>query len=130
MYTIVWRKSACAVLLIFAAAEIASAATFKTLVNLIGFNGAYPAAALVQGIDGNLYGTTEGGGTGTACPMNNCGTVFKITPGGTLTTLYSFCTQPNCPDGASPPGGLVQGTDGNFYGTTHYGGIDCGVFGG
>ena len=46
------------------------------------------------------------------------GTVFKITPSGTLTTLYSFCSQSSCTDGAYPYAGLVQATDGNFYGTT------------
>ena len=57
-------------------------------------------------------GQRTGGGT------NDYGTVFKITPSGTLTTLYSFCSQNNCPDGASPSAALVQATDGNLYGTT------------
>jgi uncharacterized repeat protein (TIGR03803 family) len=86
-------------------------------------DGANPLAGLVQASDGNFYGTTSGGGA------YESGTVFKITPTGTLTTLYSFCSQRNCPDGASPYAGLVQGSDGNFYGTTAYGGIlneDCG----
>ena len=79
-------------------------------------------AALVEGRDGNFYGTTEAGGT------NDAGTVFKITPSGTLTTLYSFCPQgpPDCSDGRQPFAGLVQGTDGYFYGTTQYGGINNG----
>jgi uncharacterized repeat protein (TIGR03803 family) len=47
--------------------------------------------------------------------------VFRITPGGTLTTLYSFCSQSGCMDGYQPNEGLVQATDGNFYGTTEYG---------
>ena len=50
------------------------------------------------------------------------GTVFKITPGGTLTTLHSFCSQANCTDGSVPSAGLVQATDGSFYGTTYAGG--------
>ena len=75
-------------------------------------DGNAPGAGLVQASDGNFYGTTEGGGT------NDYGTVFKITPRGTLTTLYSFCSQNNCPDGASPSAALVQATDGNLYGTT------------
>ena len=50
------------------------------------------------------------------------GTVFRITPSGTLTTLHSFCSQNGCPDGAYPFAGLVQATDGNFYGTTSAGG--------
>jgi uncharacterized repeat protein (TIGR03803 family) len=73
-------------------------------------------AGLVQATDGNFYGTTTDGG------VNGSGAVFKITPSGTLTTLYSFCAQPNCPDGSQPYGRLVQATDGNFYGTTFGGG--------
>ena len=56
------------------------------------------------------------------------GTVFKITPSGILTTLYTFCSQSGCTDGGGPAGGLVQATDGNFYGTTYGGRIDaCGA---
>jgi uncharacterized repeat protein (TIGR03803 family) len=51
-----------------------------------------------------------------------CGTVFRITPSGKLTTLYSFCSQSNCTDGAHPYAGLVQDTNGNLYGTTQAGG--------
>jgi uncharacterized repeat protein (TIGR03803 family) len=71
----------------------------------------------VQAPNGDLYGTTPGGGD------YNSGTVFKLTPGGKLTTLYSFCAQSNCPDGYGPYAGLVLGTDGNFYGTTVEGGV-------
>ena len=52
------------------------------------------------------------------------GTVFKITPGGTLTTLYSFCSQSGCTDGYYSLAGLIQATDGNFYGTTSGGGAN------
>ena len=76
-------------------------------------NGANPQAALVQARDGNLYGTTCEGGT------NNAGTVFQISTNGILTTLYSF-TGGN--DGGWLQAGLAQGRDGNFYGTTEYGG--------
>jgi hypothetical protein len=48
-----------------------------------------------------------------------CGTFFKLIARGTLTTLYSFCSQANCTDGVAPSG-LVQAADGNFYGTTNY----------
>jgi uncharacterized repeat protein (TIGR03803 family) len=75
-------------------------------------DGEFPWAGLIQATNGNFYGTTTGGGA------NGWGTVFSITTGGTLTTLYSFCSQTNCADGAYPVGGLVQGVDGNFYGTT------------
>ena len=80
-------------------------------------DGTDPYGALVQGKDGNLYGTTSSGGSG----ADDAGTVFKITPDGTLTTLYSFCSQPNCVDGRYPSG-VVQATDGNFYGVTGGGG--------
>ncbi len=73
----------------------------------------YPAL-LAQGRDGNLYGTTNAGGA------FGMGTVFKITPSGTITTLYSFSGA----DGQNPDGGLVMGTDGNFYGTTTIGGVN------
>jgi uncharacterized repeat protein (TIGR03803 family) len=77
---------------------------------------------LVQGADGNLYGTTVGGGA------NGQGTIFQITPGGNLTTLHSFCSGTNCPDGSRPMN-LIQATDGNFYGVTQSGGINCGTAG-
>jgi uncharacterized repeat protein (TIGR03803 family) len=87
-------------------------------------NGAYPEGTLIQASDGNLYGTTyEGGGYRTCGLTLGCGTVFRITPGG-VQTLYSFCAQTNCADGAGPQAGLVQATDGNFYGTTFYGGAN------
>src|SRR5271166_1837884 len=121
-----------------AATAIASPAqTLTTLVSFDGTNGAGPQSYLIQGSDGNFYGTTMYGGANDApaCDFGilvGCGTVFKITPGGTLTTLYSFCAQSNCTDGANPYGGLVQATDGNFYGTTYQGGAvaNCGgIFG-
>ena len=79
---------------------------------------------LVQTPSGDFYGTTEAGGAN--CPsIQGCGTFFRLTPAGAFTTLYSFCSQSNCADGQSPyTGGLVQGTDGNFYGTTNYGGAN------
>ena len=84
-------------------------------------DGSAPGAGLVLGVDANFYGTTTRGGT------YNGGTAFKITPSGTLTTLYSFCAQTNCADGDNPWAALVQGTDGNLYGTTWYGGAGpCG----
>jgi uncharacterized repeat protein (TIGR03803 family) len=88
-------KTACAVALLGVATAIASPAqTFTTLVNFNYTNGANPYfMSLVQGTDGNLYGTTEGGGA------NGSGTVFKVTASGTLTTLYSFCAKTNCTDG-------------------------------
>ena len=86
-----------------------------TLTTLLSFaSSANPAAALIQATDGNLYGTTSFGGANCA----TCGTVFKITPSGTLTTLLSF----DGADGEDPTDGLVQGPNGDFYGTTYIGG--------
>src|SRR5690242_1930778 len=71
---------------------------------------------LVQGADGNLYGTTNPYSQG-FCP--NCiGSIFKLTPQGALTTLHNFCSQTNCADGQNPQPGLIQASNGNFYGTT------------
>ena len=95
-----------------AAAVIASPAqTLTTLHSFDSTDGANPFAGLFQASDGNFYGTTYNGGA------NNEGTVFKITPSGTLVWVYSFCSQPNCTDGALPVGGLIQYSDGNLYGT-------------
>ena len=59
-----------------------------------------------------------------AIGVRGAGTVFKITPSGTLTTLYSFCAQGGCTDGSDPYAGLVQATNGDLYGTTFAGGAD------
>jgi uncharacterized repeat protein (TIGR03803 family) len=86
-------------------------------------DGVEPDAGVVQATNGNFYGTTSYGGAFAACGQPGCGTVFEITPTGTLTTLYSFCSQGfPCPDGFLPRGGLIQAADGNFYGTTEFGG--------
>jgi uncharacterized repeat protein (TIGR03803 family) len=86
--------------------------------------GTYPYAGLVQATNGDLYGTTVSGGANCAPDGSGCGTVFKITPSGALTTLYSFCAQSGCTDGQDPWGGLVQATNGDLYGTTFYGGAN------
>jgi uncharacterized repeat protein (TIGR03803 family) len=90
-------------------------------------DGATPYAGLIQGSDGNLYGTTYSGGISNANCNAGCGTVYKITTAGKLTTLYSFCSQANCADGSAPQGGLVQDTNGTFYGTTYSGGTGDGL---
>ena len=115
-------KRAYAVLVLCATTAVAlPAQTFTTLRRFDKTDGAIPDAALVQATNGDLYGTTYGGGA------NGGGTVFKITPSGGLTTLYSFlCSQTNCTDGLDPTAGLIQGTDGNFYGTTPIGGANKG----
>jgi uncharacterized repeat protein (TIGR03803 family) len=124
-----WGMKACGTLLVGAGAVIAlparttaihaPAQTLTTLVNFNGSNGGGPdTMALVQGTDGNLYGTTNTGGT------QGYGTIFRMTPAGALKTLYNFCSQSNCVDGASPYQGLILATDGNFYGATTYGGTN------
>lgn len=75
---------------------------------------------LLQATDGNFYGVASDGGT------NDSGTLFEMTPGGALTVLYNFCSQANCSDGIFPAG-IVQYTDGNFYGTTTEGGVISGT---
>jgi len=93
--------------------------TFTTLHSFDGTDGKVPEAGLVQATNGNLYGTAGSGGA------NGDGTIFKITPSGTLTMIYSFCQPPNrCTDGAYPFAGLIQATDGDFYGTTAEGGAN------
>jgi uncharacterized repeat protein (TIGR03803 family) len=99
--------------------------SLTTLHTFNNSDGAEPYGALVQASDGNFYGTTVDGGGSQSCDRG-CGTVFKITPSGTLTTLYSFCASGfPCADGAQPVAGLVQATDGNFYGTTTIGGANA-----
>ncbi len=78
-----------------------------------GTDGRAPYAGLVQGTNGDLYGTTAQGGSG------GNGTVFRMSPTGTLTTIHLFSGGDN---GGNPQAGLMQGTDGNFYGTTYQGG--------
>lgn len=86
-------------------------------------DGAFPYAGLIQGTDGNLYGTTYEGGNLASQNGVSAGTIFRVTPSGVLSTLYSFCQGGgSCTDGAFPGGALVQDTDGNFYGTTQSGG--------
>ncbi len=110
--------------LMFCAAAVRSghAQAFSTLVSFNIADGAFPSAALVQGRDGNLYGTTDRGGITSCQPTYGCGTVFKVSRTGTVMTLYKFCSLTNCADGTNPLGALVLGTDGNFYGTTSSGG--------
>jgi uncharacterized repeat protein (TIGR03803 family) len=98
-------------LLVCGLASFAQAQNFTTVANFNLYNGLHPYAGLVQGIDGNLYGTTEDG--------RPHGTIFKVTLDGTLTTLHTFDLTA---DGSLPAGPLVQATDGNLYGTTYSGG--------
>jgi uncharacterized repeat protein (TIGR03803 family) len=95
--------------------------TFTTLYNFCANNecpgGISPYPGLALAANGNFYGVTEGG-----APQRD-GTVFRITPTGTLTTLHGFyCDNSQCPTGAIPVAGLVQATNGDLYGTTLAGG--------
>jgi len=101
--------------LVLAAATVAGAQTYTDLYNFDNIHGADPQAILAQGRDGNLYGTTYNGGT------KGAGEVFQITPTGSLTVLHNFDGGIN---GGYPQSGLTLGTDGNFYGTTYYGGAN------
>lgn len=94
--------------------EITADGTLTTLAHFYQTNGGNPTASLIQGTDGNLYGATPiGGGFTTNGVTFLYGTVFSFSAG-TISTLNSFG-----PDtGALPYGGLAQGADGNFYGTT------------
>ena len=77
-------------------------------------DGAYPAAALILAADGNFYGTTLSGGSA------GLGTVFRMSPAGTVTVVHAFAG--GATDGANPAAALIQAADGDFYGTTMGGG--------
>lgn len=97
--------------------KITPAGALTTIYNFPGFT--QSSSALVEGADGNFYGTTADGGSGT---YGAGGTFFTVTSGGDLTTLYSFCNQQNCADGEQPAN-IYLATDGNFYGITWFGGV-------
>lgn len=100
--------------------EITSTGEFTRLYSFCAMtycvDGQSPVSGLTEASDGNLYGTTSDGGT------YGKGVVYEITPAGAFTTLYSFCAQLNCADGSYPYAGLIQASDGGFYGTTGSGG--------
>jgi uncharacterized repeat protein (TIGR03803 family) len=97
--------------------KIGTDGTFSTLFTFQGTNGGNPYG-LVQAADGSFYGSTYWGGLASPANSQGCGTIFKITTNGTFTTLAWF----NGTNGANPEPPLVQGPDGNFYGTTDSGG--------
>jgi uncharacterized repeat protein (TIGR03803 family) len=112
---VTFRKATLSFLVVFfaAAALSVSAQTFTDLVFFVGTDGANPYASLVQGPDGQFYGTaTDGGNIG--CGEFGCGTIFKVDSSGNLTTLHSFTGS----DGWDPTSTLTLSNDGNFYGTT------------
>ncbi len=96
--------------------RISPSGAFTPIYNFTGgADGSFPESALVQGSDGNFYGTCSAGGG-----AKDVGTVFRLSPAGGITPLYSFT---GGTDGAVPNAALVRGTDGNFYGTTESGGV-------
>jgi uncharacterized repeat protein (TIGR03803 family) len=104
-----------ALLLCIAIPHAGGTQTLTTLQSFNGRDGSKSFAGLVQVTNGKLYGTTYFGGS------KNSGEVFEVTSGGTLATLYSFCSKSSCTDGEYTYATPVQGTDGNFYGTTYSG---------
>ncbi len=108
-----WKRIYRVLVLCVVATIPSPAQTLKTLVNFNGSNGAFPDD-IVQTTSGKLWGTTDGSGS------TSCGTVFKTTLAGSLTTPLTF----NCNDGpdGDEPGELIQGIDGDFYGVTFFGG--------
>jgi uncharacterized repeat protein (TIGR03803 family) len=101
--------------------QLTPAGGFTTLHSFVGSpEGAAPRARLLKASDGNLYGTTAGGGTNSVSQGGD-GTAFKMTTAGALTTLASF----GGTNGSKPFAGLIQGQDGNFYGTTFSGSISA-----
>jgi len=101
--------------------KISTKGTLTTLHSFDIFDGVSPYGSLLLASNGNFYGTTNEAG---ACITtgSGCGTVFTISPSGKFKTLYNFCVHTGCPDGEFPVGGLIEGSDGNFYGTTNAGG--------
>ncbi len=95
----------------------AQAQNFGIITNLVSFNGTngqQPSGPLLQSKNGNFYGTTLYGGTNAV----SSGTLFKLTASGTFSNIFSF----NIANGSNPNSGLIEGADGNLYGTTDYGG--------
>jgi uncharacterized repeat protein (TIGR03803 family) len=101
---------------------------YSYCVQTVCADGQYPEAGVVFDQKGNLYGTTVLGGANhnSTCDSGygyGCGVVFKLTPKGKETVLYSFCAKDNCSDGWGPVAGLTLDQNGNLYGTTSYGAL-------
>jgi uncharacterized repeat protein (TIGR03803 family) len=109
---------ACALLtLLVSTTAVLSAQGFKMVASFSGVDGSQSWGQMIQGADGNFYGTTQSGGNNNC--DTGCGTIFRVSPSGVLTTLHSFT---NTPDGSLPFGGLVQAPNGDLYGVTLAGG--------
>jgi uncharacterized repeat protein (TIGR03803 family) len=103
--------------------EIAPNGSYTLLHSFNGNDGLEPQGSLALDGGGDLYGTSSEGGTG-------AGNIFEMTPDGTVTSLYAFCKQPGCSDGAVPESaGVVMDGSGDLYGTTSLGGsgASCGA---
>jgi len=105
-------------------AQVATAQTETVLYNFMGSgnygDGARPYGGVIRDAKGNLYGTTEVGGSSSNCYPDGCGTVFEMTATGYEKILHSF--NANGTDGYYPFSGLVMDKNGNLYGTTSQGG--------
>jgi uncharacterized repeat protein (TIGR03803 family) len=96
--------------------RVSPAGVFTSLYSFTGgTDGAAPYGGVIEGSDGNFYGTTASGGAVNAAGFPGYGTIYKMTPDGVLTTIYTFTG--GDADGASPYAGLVEGSDGFLYGT-------------
>jgi uncharacterized repeat protein (TIGR03803 family) len=102
--------------------KIDTGGNFESLHSFSGPDGAYPTS-IMQASDGYFYGTTEGGGDASCAGRYGpgCGTVFRMDSAGNVTVLYSFTGKS---DGSWPESAVIQGTDGNLYGTAVYGGVN------
>jgi uncharacterized repeat protein (TIGR03803 family) len=105
--------------------KITKAGALQVLYTFDGTNGAQPTAPLIEGSDGNFYGTTSRGGTALGRVHNHGGSLFNITPGGTFNLLHSFNPSPTSGDGYYTTAGLVQATNGTFYGASQWGGTSA-----
>ena len=119
-FRILWIMSA----VWFVTAIPSAAQTLTTLASFDVTNGDDPYSTLIQGVDGNFYGTTELGGANNSSPCFHagCGTIFRVTPSGALVTVHNF----DGSDGFDPHSGLLLATNGSFYGTTTAGGAGGG----
>ena len=104
-------------MLLVSTTAVLSAQGFKMVASFSGVDGSQSWGQMIQGADGNFYGTTQSGGNNNC--DTGCGTIFRVSPSGVLTTLHSFT---NTPDGSLPFGGLVQAPNGDLYGVTLAGG--------
>ena len=106
-------------LLTFSLAVCAQAQTVTILAQRQGNQGGGNARGVIQATDGNFYGAADGG-------AYSQGQIFRMTPAGELTTIYSFCAQANCSDGEQPYVSPILGSDGNLYGVVKFGGNSTG----